>query len=164
MTGGYRSLQDLRVQRFTTVEERGRDFHSRASAWPEFRNQEPCGLANNHDMHLNEIILRLIVGGAIVSVFSFLGCLLKPKSFAGLFGAAPSVALATLALTVVKDGKVYASVEGRSMILGAVAFCAYSYVVSFLLIRRRVPVLATAASVIVLWLACAFGLWYVVLA
>jgi hypothetical protein len=41
---------------------------------------------------------------------------LRPKSFAGLFGAALSVALATLALTVFKDGKAYAALEARSMI------------------------------------------------
>ena len=45
---------------------------------------------------------------------------MKPKSFAGLFGAAPSVALATLALAVHKHGPAYGSIEGRSMILGAI--------------------------------------------
>jgi hypothetical protein len=71
---------------------------------------------------VKEILLRVIVGGVVVSAFALLGDLLKPKSFAGLFGAAPSVALATLVLTVMKDGKGYASTEARSMILGAVAF------------------------------------------
>jgi hypothetical protein len=52
------------------------------------------------------------------SAFSLLGDLLKPKSFAGLFGAAPSVALATLFLTAAKNSQEYASVEARSMILG----------------------------------------------
>jgi hypothetical protein len=33
------------------------------------------------------------------------GDVLKPKSFAGLFSAAPSVALATLPLTILSDGK-----------------------------------------------------------
>jgi len=32
-----------------------------------------------------------------VSAFAVIGDLFKPKSFGGLFGAAPSVALATLA-------------------------------------------------------------------
>jgi len=45
------------------------------------------------------------MGGMIVSLFASLGDVLKPKSFAGLFGAAPSVALATLGLTVLADGK-----------------------------------------------------------
>ena len=41
---------------------------------------------------MGEIILRFILGGAIVSAFAAMGDMLKPKSFAGLFGAAPSVA------------------------------------------------------------------------
>jgi len=47
----------------------------------------------------------------MVTLFAFLADLLKPKSFAGLFGAAPSVALATLGLTIYTDGKSYAALE-----------------------------------------------------
>lgn len=110
---------------------------------------------------MKEILLRVIVGGGVVSAFALLGDLLKPKSFAGLVGAAPSVALATLVLTVMKDGKAYASTEARSMILGAVAFFFYACVVGRLLIRRRMPVLPTASLAIALWFGCAFGLWFV---
>ena len=39
----------------------------------------------------------------------------KTVSFAGLFGATPSVALATLALAISKEGKAYAGTECRSM-------------------------------------------------
>jgi len=112
---------------------------------------------------MQEILVRVVVGGAVVSVFALLGDLLKPKSFAGLFGAAPSVALATLALTVMKDGKGYASTEARSMILGAIAFFLYACVVGRLLIRRRVPVRASASVAITLWFGCAFGLWFALL-
>jgi hypothetical protein len=45
---------------------------------------------------MGPLIFRFVVGGIIVSAFSILGDLLKPRSFAGLFSAAPSVALATL--------------------------------------------------------------------
>ena len=48
------------------------------------------------DTGMTEYILRFIVGGAIVSAFATLGDMLRPKSFAELLGAAPSVALATL--------------------------------------------------------------------
>jgi hypothetical protein len=58
---------------------------------------------------LLQYLFRFLVGGTIVSLFACLGDLLKPKSFAGLFGAAPSVALATLGLTIVADGKAYAA-------------------------------------------------------
>jgi hypothetical protein len=47
---------------------------------------------------VEETILRVIIGGTVVSTFALLGDVLKPRSFAGLFGAAPSVALATLAV------------------------------------------------------------------
>ena len=52
---------------------------------------------------MEETILRVIIGGTVVSTFALLGDVLKPRSFAGLFGAAPSVALATLA--VVRPGR-----------------------------------------------------------
>lgn len=69
---------------------------------------------------------RLVnVGELAVSFFAVIGDGLKPKSFAGLFGAAPSVALATLALAVFKEGKGYAALEARSMVAGAVAFLIY---------------------------------------
>jgi len=112
---------------------------------------------------VKEILLRIVIGGVAVSGFALLGDLLKPKSFAGLFGAAPSVALATLVLTVTKDGKAYASTEAKSMILGALAFFAYASLVGRLLIRRRLPVLPTTSAAMALWFACAFGLWFAVI-
>jgi hypothetical protein len=38
---------------------------------------------------VEETILRVIIGGTVVSTFALLGDVLKPRSFAGLFGAAP---------------------------------------------------------------------------
>ena len=70
---------------------------------------------------LTQILIRVIVGGIIVSIFAVLSDTLKPKSFAGLFGAAPSVALATIVLTVAKEGRNHTAIEARSMILSAVA-------------------------------------------
>jgi hypothetical protein len=57
------------------------------------------------------MIVRAVLGGFVVSSFALLGDVLKPKSFAGLFGAAPSVALATLALAVHKHGAGYAALK-----------------------------------------------------
>jgi hypothetical protein len=42
-----------------------------------------------------DAIIRFVVGGLAVSAFAVLGDVFRPKSFAGLFGAAPSIALAT---------------------------------------------------------------------
>jgi hypothetical protein len=104
-----------------------------------------------------EYLVRFLVGGIVVSAFAVLGDLLRPKSFAGLFGAAPSLALATLSLALWKEGGEYASVEGRSMILGAVALAVYSFAVCQLLMRARWSALAATTSAIVLWLAVALG-------
>jgi hypothetical protein len=38
-----------------------------------------------------ELLIRFFFGGAVVSAFATLGDVVKPKSFAGLFSAAPSV-------------------------------------------------------------------------
>jgi uncharacterized membrane protein (GlpM family) len=110
---------------------------------------------------VKEIVLRGLVGGAIVSAFSLLGTVLKPKSFAGLFSAAPSVALATLVLTASKDGKEYASIEARSMIFGAIGFVVYAFFVSRMLFRWRWPVLPTTTLALGLWFGCAFGVYAV---
>jgi hypothetical protein len=111
---------------------------------------------------LSEIVIRFLVGGAIVSAFAVLGDLFKPKSFAGLFAAAPSVALATLTLTIAKDGKDYAAVESRSMIVGAIAFFIYATFVSRWLVRHKGRPLPVTAGAIGLWLASALALWFLV--
>jgi hypothetical protein len=110
-----------------------------------------------------EAIVRFFIGGIIVSAFAVLGNLFKPKTFAGLFGAAPSVALATLTLTVAKNGRSYASAEARSMVAGAVALFFYSLCVAVLLVRYRVPALAATLSSMAGWFCAVFGLWFVFL-
>jgi hypothetical protein len=110
-----------------------------------------------------EVAARFLVGGIIVSAFAVVGNLFKPKSFAGLFGAAPSVALATLMLTISKRGQLYASVEARSMLVGAIALCLYSRVVAFLLARYHMSALPATLSSLPVWFGAAFGLWFVFL-
>ena len=94
-----------------------------------------------------DYIIRFIAGGAVVSVFAVLSDLLRPKSFAGLFGAAPSVALATLGLAFASKGAEYASVETRSMVFGAVALGCYSLVVGHVLLKGWRPTLLVTVSV-----------------
>jgi Protein of unknown function (DUF3147) len=106
-----------------------------------------------------ELIFRFLIGGSIVSLFAALADVLKPKSFAGLFGAAPSVGLATLALAVLADGKSYASTEARSMAAGAVAFLAYACVTCRLMMRFRWRALPASVTTLALWLAISCGLW-----
>jgi hypothetical protein len=99
-----------------------------------------------------------MAGGLIVSAFAILGDVLRPKSFAGLFGAAPSVALATLTLAIFKDGASYVATEGRSMLIGAAAFLLYSFIVCQLLMRFRVSALTATGATLTVWLVVAFGL------
>lgn len=105
-----------------------------------------------------QMLLRFLIGGAVISCFALFADLLRPKSFAGLFGAAPSVALATLGLTIAHEGSKYAAVEARSMALGAVAFCVYAYVVGQVLLRSRMKALAATIALLPVWGVAAFGL------
>ena len=106
-----------------------------------------------------QLVFRFLAGGAIVSLFAVLGELLKPKSFAGLFAAAPSVALATLGLAVLADGNVYAAVEARSMIAGASAFFVYTFLSCRLMMRHRMRAAFATVGLIPLWFAVAFAVW-----
>ncbi len=112
---------------------------------------------------MTQIVIRFLVGGAVVSAFAIIGDLLKPKSFAGLFGAAPSIAIATLSLTVATDGVSYAGTEAHSMMAGAIAFFAYASCVSWAMMRYKFHVLLVTICAVPLWLGIAFGLWRVCL-
>ena len=112
---------------------------------------------------MKDLIIRFIIGGFVVSLFSFISDLFKPKTFAGLFGAAPSVALASLVLTALKHSKEMAAVEARSMIIGALALFIYATFVSYLLLKFRLPALWASLSSLLLWLAAAAGLWSLLL-
>src|SRR5437868_13153977 len=108
---------------------------------------------------MGEMILRFVVGGLIVCIFSGISEVLKPKSFSGLFGAAPTVALATLGLTYLTQGAEHAAIEGRSMIAGGAAFVAYASVVSRTLMRSRTSSVTITGAAWALWLCVAIGLW-----
>ena len=107
---------------------------------------------------LPELAIRFVLGGLIVSAFAVIGDILHPKSFAGIFGAAPSVALASLALAFLTKGIHDASVDGHAMVLGAIALCAYSWAVARLLLRCKWNTIVATASSWLGWLAVAFGL------
>jgi len=108
---------------------------------------------------MSEYVLRFLIGGAVVSAFSMLGDVLKPKSFAGLFGAAPSVALATLGLAIYQHGATYAGSQSLSMMAGAVGLVVYSILVCQLLVRARMRALPATIVSIAVWVGVAFGLW-----
>jgi hypothetical protein len=103
-----------------------------------------------------EYVLRFLAGGIAVSIFAALGDTLRPKSFAGLFGAAPSVALATLIMTLSQKGSAYVALEGRSMVVGAIALAAYSWTVCLLLKKIMLSSWAATMPASTVWFAIAF--------
>jgi uncharacterized protein DUF3147 len=110
---------------------------------------------------MSQILIRFVIGDVVVSAFAVVSDLLKPKSFAGLFGAAPSVALATLGLTLATEGAYYTATEARSMMAGAIAFFVYACFVSWVMMRYKPKALLVTLCTIPLWLGVAFGLWRV---
>jgi hypothetical protein len=114
-------------------------------------------------MHVDigELLARFLIGGVIVSFFAAVAEILRPKSFAGLFGAAPSIALATLGITIAGHGKAYAAVEARSMIYGAIAFLFYAAAVSWTLKRYKPPALAATVALMPVWFVVSFAFWLV---
>ena len=113
-------------------------------------------------MHnLPELIARFVIGGAIVSFFAVVAEIFRPKSFAGLFAAAPSVALATLAITIGERGKGYAAIETHFMIFGAIAFCCYAMAACWVLRRYKPHALTTTLTLLPIWFGVSFALWTV---
>jgi hypothetical protein len=111
---------------------------------------------------MSELTARFLIGGLIVSLFAMLGEILRPKSFAGLFGAAPSIALATLGITIHQKGQAFAAVEGRSMMIGAVAFFVYAALTSWVLRRYKIKPSTAAVALIPVWFAISLGSWALV--
>jgi len=108
-----------------------------------------------------QILFRFIIGGLVVSLFAAFADALKPKSFAGLFAAAPSVAIGTLGLTILSEGKLFAATEARSMIFGALALFFYAMAAMRLMMRYKLKAAPAAFSAIAVWMICAMGIWYV---
>ncbi len=108
---------------------------------------------------MGEFVIRFLIGGTVVSLFAVIGDVLRPKSFAGLFGAAPSIALATVGLTISTQGEQYAATEAYSMIFGAIAFLFYAISVSRVLARYKTAALPTTIFLMPVWFAVSLGLF-----
>lgn len=101
------------------------------------------------------VAIKALLGGTMVMLFTVVGHVLRPKWFAGLFGAAPSVAVASLAVTVVDKGHHDAALAGYAMLFGAAGFTAFSVCVRPLLTKVH-TVTATSISCFV-WVLVAVG-------
>lgn len=74
------------------------------------------------------IAAKAALGGLLVVVFAVFAETLSPKRFAGVFAAAPSVALASLLVTVMDKGPEDAREACLGMTAGAVGFVGYGLV------------------------------------
>ena len=108
-------------------------------------------------VEIGEPLARFLIGGVIVSFFAVLAEMFRPKSFAGIF-AAPSIALATIGITIAGHGKAYAAIESRSMIFGAIAFLLYAACVSWMLTRYKLRARAATVVLMPVWFAASFAL------
>jgi Protein of unknown function (DUF3147) len=75
--------------------------------------------------HLIEWGLKALAGGLLVVIFAVAAHMINPKRLAGILSAAPSVALGSLAVTLVIKGASDAQTAAWGMLLGAVAFTLY---------------------------------------
>ncbi len=106
-----------------------------------------------------ELIWRFLLGGTSVCLFALIGDVLRPKRFAGIFGGAPSVALATLALTAALSGPVVASIEARSMTLSSLGFVLYACAAERALATARWPALPVSLACLGIWSVGALAAW-----
>lgn len=111
-------------------------------------------------MSAMDLVWRFLIGGAVVSVFAVIGELFQPKTFSGLFGAAPSVAVGSLALTYASDGPHDTAVAALWMAVGAIAMLVYAIACVMLVRREGVPVWASASAAWTVWIASALVAWW----
>lgn len=104
-----------------------------------------------HDLLI--LAVKGVAGGTLVVAFALLSEVLSPKRFAGLFSAAPAVAIAGLAIVLVDKSPHDAHQNAVGMIAGAAGMIAYAAWVVWLLRRRPASVAATIA--LAAWLIAA---------
>lgn len=104
-----------------------------------------------HDVLI--LAVKGLAGGGLVVAFALLSEGLSPKRFAGLFSAAPAVALAGLAVVVIGETTHKAHENSLGMIAGGVGMVAYAAAVVSLLRRRRAA--GAAALALLAWTAAA---------
>jgi uncharacterized membrane protein (GlpM family) len=99
------------------------------------------------------LAIKGVAGGGLVVAFALLSEALSPKRFAGLFSAAPAVAIAGLTVTLLDKGSHSAHESAVGMLAGSAGMIAYAAAVVPLLRRMRAS--AAAAVALGAWLALA---------
>ena|SRR5436309_3074595 len=83
------------------------------------------------------LAVKGLAGGCLVVAFALLSECLSPKRFAGLFSAAPAVALAGLAIVLLDKGAHDAHQQAVGMLAGCAGMIAYAAATIPLLRRLR---------------------------
>jgi uncharacterized membrane protein (GlpM family) len=95
------------------------------------------------------LAVKALAGGCLVVTFALISEGLAPKRFAGLFGAAPAVALAGLVIVLLDKGAHDAHQDSVGMLAGCAGMIAYAMAVVPLL--RRLSATRAAAAALVAW-------------
>jgi hypothetical protein len=106
------------------------------------------------------IAIKALAGGLLVVAFSLVGEVLQPKRFAGVFSAAPAIALASLLLTAYLKGATMATPQAAGMLVGSVGMIVYCFFSLFAVDRFKAMVGSIGAWVT--WFAVAGGLYILV--
>ena len=106
------------------------------------------------------LALRGLAGGTLVMVFTIIGDAVKPKAFSGLFSAAPSVALASLAVTLLFEDVNRARLDTVGMVVGGIGMSSCCVLAAIAIPRTR----AVWGSAIAWtgWAAVSLGLYWAV--
>src|ERR1039458_1830275 len=117
---------------------------------------------------MDELIFRFLIDGTLVSAFALVGDAVRPKSFAGLFGAAPSIALATrkvaegekkrrVGLDGTSRGRVAAGIDAVGAAMGTLGLIAFAILIWRFLPGHSSPAILTIAGLA--WLAISVLAW-----
>jgi uncharacterized membrane protein (GlpM family) len=102
----------------------------------------------------------MVAGGVFVVLFALVAEVLKPKTFSGLFGAAPSVALASLLVAALTRGPASVQADAFGMLIGVAGMIAYCVAATVLV--QRLGALAGSLLAWGAWFVAAVGLYAVV--
>jgi len=99
------------------------------------------------------LAVKALAGGVLVCAFALISESVSPKRFAGLFSAAPAVAIAGLIVVLVDKG----AHDARENTLGMLAGCAgmAAYALAAVVLLRRMSALAASMLALAAWFAVA---------
>jgi hypothetical protein len=109
---------------------------------------------------LGVLALRGLAGGGLVVVFALIGEIVRPKAFSGLFSSAPSVAVASLAITAGFETVGKARQAAIGMVIGGLGMAACCVAAAAVIPRAKALVGSLAAWVS--WGLVALGLYWAV--